>query len=231
MRQTPLKLATALLPFAAVLCAAPLHAQGRGGAAGRAGFARPGFAGAGFARAGLARPVRRHAYNGYGSAFLAAPYFYPDYGPDLLPPEEEPIFVPVQPAPPPAPPAPAAPPAESLLLENRGGQWVRIPTGNNVPAVAEPNAANSTQAAPPEPPAEKLPPAILVFRDGHTEQIDKYTIQGSILFTSANYWATGSWQRKIPLTDLDIPATLKQNADRGGKFTLPTSPNEIVVRF
>ncbi len=107
----------------------------------------------------------------------------------------------------------------------------RIPTGNNVPAFTEPTAANAAQTAAPEPPAEKLPPAVLVFRDGHTEQFDKYTIQGGTIFTSADYWATGSWQRKIQLTDLDIPATLKQNAQSGGKFTLPTSPNEIVVRF
>jgi len=30
---------------------------------------------------------------------------------------------------------------------------------------------------------------------------------------------------------LDIPASLKLNNERGAKFSLPSGPNEIVVRF
>jgi len=30
---------------------------------------------------------------------------------------------------------------------------------------------------------------------------------------------------------LDIPATLKLNEERGGKFNLPSAPNQVVVRF
>ena len=75
-----------------------------------------------------------------------------------------------------------------------------------------------------------LPPAVLVFRDGHKEEIGGYTIVGDALYTSADYWTTGSWSRKVPIAELDIPATLKANQDRGGKFSLPSSPSEIVLR-
>jgi len=56
-------------------------------------------------------------------------------------------------------------------------------------------------------------------------------IQGDVLFTNADYWSTGSWTRKISLTDVDIPASLKLNKERGTKFNLPSGPNEVVIRF
>ena len=128
------------------------------------------------------------------SAFLYPPYFYPDdefdYG--SVAPEAPPVQMVVAQAAP--PPAPAASPVEPLLLENRGGQWVRIPTGNQMaisqsgkPDIAQapslqPGIAIPTETAPPLP---ELPPAIVVFRDGHMEEVAKYMIQGNILFTNA----------------------------------------------
>ena len=50
------------------------------------------------------------------------------------------------------------------------------------------------------------------------------------IYSKADYWTTGSWTRKIQIADLDVPATLKLNQERGVKFALPASPNEIVVR-
>jgi hypothetical protein len=70
----------------------------------------------------------------------------------------------------------------------------------------------------------------LVFRDGHQEEIEKYTIIGPVIHIRADYWSTGSWTRKVAITDLDLPATLKVNRERGGKFSLPSGPNEVVVR-
>ncbi len=63
------------------------------------------------------------------------------------------------------------------------------------------------------------------------EELGKYMIQGVVLLTTADYWSTGSWTRKIPLAELDIPASLKLNRERGSKFNLPSGPNEVVVRF
>jgi hypothetical protein len=137
--------------------------------------------------------------------------------------------------------APAATPVEPLLLEIHDGKWVRVPTGSQLPTIIQTTQPGTVQATslPPgiaEPaavthPLPKLPPAIIVFRDGHMEEMEKYMIQGNILYTNADYWSTGSWTRKIPLAEVDIPASLKLNKDRGTKFNLPSGPNEVVIRF
>jgi len=56
----------------------------------------------------------------------------------------------------------------------------------------------------------------LVFRDKHTEEVQNYAIVGQTL------WILNAKRaRKIPLTQLDIPATKKANDDRGVDFQLP----------
>src|SRR5579863_5776110 len=118
----------------AVLLFAPSSpAQGRGGR-GSAGVSRARSSFRSGGRERLGRPYRRRFFNDAGLFF--PPYFYADdlefdNGP------EEPgattvQLIAAQPAPPPAPPAPAAHP---LLLEFHDGQWVRIPTGTEIPAV------------------------------------------------------------------------------------------------
>src|SRR4029077_944363 len=95
------------------------------------------------------------------------------------------------------------------------------------PSPAPPANPRRTQAA--EPPSQ-LPPAVLVFRDGHEEEIGKYLIVGATIYTSSDYWSSGSWTRKVQMADLDVPATLKLNQERGAKFTLPSGPSEVMVR-
>ena len=193
------------------------------------------------ARAGFVR-IRQHRVFP-GSGFLS-PYFYPGYDYDYEP------FVPQAPPPPPPqeaiappapPPAPAASPAEPLVLEYQGNQWVRVASYDQLPASEQPAPpgrpapgrglrsaiAGRTEAAQPPP---ELPSAVLVFRDGHQEEVQKYTIMGGVIYASADYWSTGSWTRKVPIAELNVPATLKQNRERGAKFTLPSGPNEIVIR-
>jgi hypothetical protein len=53
---------------------------------------------------------------------------------------------------------------------------------------------------------------------------------GTTLYAKADYLATGAWTRKVQLADLDLPATVKQNQQRGLKFELPSGPNEVVLR-
>lgn len=193
------------------------------------------------ARSGFVR-IRQHRVFP-GSGFLS-PYFYPGYDYDYEP------FAPQEPPPPPPqaavappapPPVPAATPAEPLVLEYQGGQWVRVAsygqlaTGEHSAPPGEPAPARGLRSSMAgrseagQPPLE-LPPAVLVFRDGHQEEVEKYTIMGGVIYTSADYWSTGSWTRKVPIAELNLPATLKQNQERGGKFTLPSGPNEIVIR-
>jgi hypothetical protein len=83
-------------------------------------------------------------------------------------------------------------------------------------------------AAPPA--TRELPPAVLVFRDGRTEEVSDYTIMSGTIYSKADYWSSGSWTRKIQIADLDVPATLKQNQERGLSFVLPSGPNEVVMR-
>jgi hypothetical protein len=76
----------------------------------------------------------------------------------------------------------------------------------------------------------ELPPAILVFRDGRQLSIASYAIIGPTLYQSAGYWTDGYWTKKIELADLDLPATVRLNRDRGIEFLLPTAPNQIITR-
>ena len=69
-----------------------------------------------------------------------------------------------------------------------------------------------------------------MFRNGHQEEIGKYLISGTTIYAGADYWSGGSWTRKVQLAELNVPATLKLNQDRGARFTLPSSPEEVMIR-
>ncbi len=180
---------------------------------------------------------------GRGGLLFPYPYFYPDSdagydSPPAAPPQV--IVVPASaPVPPPAPPAPR----ESLLIEWQGDHFVRTtmsaqaaPGGQTVPDYSEKSAVSlpAERSAPSrtdavQPPRE-LPPAVLVFHDGRREEVSECTIMSGTIYSKADYWTTGSWTRKIQIADLDVPATLRLNQERGVKFVLPASPNEVVVR-
>jgi len=67
-------------------------------------------------------------------------------------------------------------------------------------------------------PAEEQEPTLLVFRDGHKQEIRNYAIVGQMLW---DFGAKGT--RKIPLSDLDLDTTRKLNDERGVDFVLPKS--------
>jgi len=75
-----------------------------------------------------------------------------------------------------------------------------------------PQASHEIAAEPPQ------PPTTLVFKDGHQLEIENYAIVRQTL-----YDLTPRHPRKIALADLDLPATQKQNDDRGVIFQLPPS--------
>jgi len=208
------------LPLMAVaLCSTNLLAQNHTGGpihgSSGAGVHRPsGGVGITFGDGRARRPFRRRPF------FYGAPYFYSDY--DSYAPEYQ--------APPPAPqPAPvvqvkAEPLPDPVLLELRGNQWVRV---TNFGAASE-QALGPESAAPT--PHTEMPPAILVYRDGHSEEVSSYSIIGRVMYTKSDYWTSGAWTRTIQIADLDVPATLKQNQQRGVKFDLPSGPDEVVIR-
>jgi hypothetical protein len=232
-----------LAMLGATVFVSPAQAQRHGGfasaPAGRNGMA---LSRGGGMRAGIMGQRRTRRVFAGSSAF--APYFYSDYdygyGYDSEPGMAE--------APPPqiiaqaaqeGSPAPVLEAPESLVLELHGDHWVRVTNYGESQSQPEPehasNLASTVPAANPrrtqaaEPPSE-LPPAALVFRDGHEEAIGKYMIVGATIYTSADYWSSGSWTRKVQIAELDVPATLKLNQERGARFSLPSGPNEVMVR-
>jgi hypothetical protein len=95
---------------------------------------------------------------------------------------------------------------------------------NEVQKLREEEAERSAPPSPPQPSpqpqsnAAPPPPATLVFRDGRTQKADNYAIAGSTVWVFTERRA-----RKIPLSELDIPATRKVNEERGVPFPLPPS--------
>ncbi|MGC1596211.1 MAG: hypothetical protein WA774_12710 [Candidatus Acidiferrales bacterium] len=180
---------------------------------------------------------------GFSSGSAFAPYFYSDYDSEPEAVEPPPAQVVGQAA---QPSLPALLPnkAGALVLELQDDHWVRItnsgqsqsdgqsslPQSERVsnPLSATPSATlRRTQA---DEPSSVLPRAVLVFRDGHEEEIAKYIIVGATIYTSADDWSGSSWTRKIQIADLDVPATLQLNRERSEKFCLPSGPNEVMIR-
>lgn len=73
------------------------------------------------------------------------------------------------------------------------------------------------------PPTEReLPPTVLVYRDHRQVEVRNYAIAGNTIFDFGPHWT-----RKIAIADLDIPATVAANEERGVEFRLPNSPVKI----
>ena len=102
------------------------------------------------------------------------------------------------------------------IFDRRGsGADSYVPPEKSVPA--HPSAEYS-QADPPVPePARE--PTVLIYKDGHKIEVGNYAIVGATLFD-----LTPGHSRKVPLADLDLQATQKQNDDRGVTFQIPQLP-------
>ena len=180
---------------------------------------------------------RAPLYN--ASLLYGVPYLFADYPTTSYAPTPAPQVIVVQPAVPTPESQPDLKP-QSVLIEAKGDQYVRLNAHNpefdshtgNQPAegsrlnssLSRPHASASSLAPVP------LPPAILIYRDGRTEQVPDYAIIGGILYARGNYWEQGYWSKPIQIAALDIPATIHANHERGVKFVLPSSPNEVITR-
>jgi hypothetical protein len=139
---------------------------------------------------------------------------------------------------------------QPLMIELQNGRYVRVNSaavdGEALPInftaksqVSKPGHVSSAKLAtdPTQPsistarPEHSLPPALLVFRDGHTEEVRDYTIADGILYARGDYYTDGYWNKKIDLASLDVTQTEQANASRSVKFVLPSSPNEVITRF
>ena len=140
------------------------------------------------------------------------------------------------------PPATPSKPPEALVMELRGDHWVRLTSFGPMDIGGQSNEAQSGQSSAPtqtkrpvasirtQAPSE-LPAAVLVFRDGHREEIAKYTIVGTTIYLKEDFWSSGAWTRKIPIAELNLAATLQVNQERGANFSLPSRPSEVIVRW
>jgi hypothetical protein len=81
----------------------------------------------------------------------------------------------------------------------------------------DPAPASVSPPAPSEAdPLVSQPATVLVFKDGRQLEIENYAIVGNTL-----YDLSGGARHKIPLADLDLGATVKQNDERGIDFRVP----------
>lgn len=67
-----------------------------------------------------------------------------------------------------------------------------------------------------QPDTQVVPTTVLIFRDQHKEEVQNYAIVGQTLWNFAP-----QHKQKIPLSDLDLAATIKANDDRGVEFHVP----------
>ncbi|MGA7221089.1 MAG: hypothetical protein WBX38_22430 [Candidatus Sulfotelmatobacter sp.] len=127
----------------------------------------------------------------------------------------------------------AAASSQPLMIELQNGRYVRVnPSAVDgearelaAPSEAQISKAGSTSVA------HDLPPAVLIFRDGHSEEVRDYTIADGALYARGDFYRDGYWNKKIELSSLDVAETARANDARNVKFVLPSSSNEVIARF
>jgi hypothetical protein len=113
-------------------------------------------------------------------------------------------------------------PPDATDPEYQGGQTMfdrRGPGTSRASEQPDDSAPQDRSVTPPAPapaPVSNQPDTVLVFKDGHQLEVANYAIVGSTLFD-----LTEGHRRKIPLSELDLMATAKQNDDRGIDFQVP----------
>lgn len=178
----------------------PLHVAGGNGPL-PGGFAHSGHVAVGPSAPAHHRPDnrgnhRRNSAYGYGYGYVyGVPYYMPYYDAEGDQPEEQ------------TPPQQVSQPRNGTTIFEHNGQV----------AQDEDRYAAREERSEPAPGNNVAPlaPTVLVFRDGHQQEIDSYAIAGSKLIV------LGERPQKISLSDLDLDATAKLNDDRGVDFKLP----------
>jgi hypothetical protein len=138
--------------------------------------------------------------------------------------------------------------AASLLIEWQGDRYVRRTSATTTSARdtqpdyvadAKPGAPTNAKTARSSqlpskvdrtPNPSELPPTTFIFRDGHREESDSYSIISGVIYARGDYWTTGQWAKQIKLSQLDLPATVKANQQQGVTFRVPSASNEVITR-
>jgi hypothetical protein len=139
------------------------------------------------------------------------------------------------------PPAAAETPTvktPSLLIELQGDRYVRFGgttrsaeassqarDGSAVAATSQPTIPSSHIAQ------ESLSPTVLIYRDGHREEVADYAIVGRVIYAHRTHDEQIGYElNNIQVSALDVPATVRANRETGISFVLPAGPNEVVTR-
>ena len=139
----------------------------------------------------------RNGYGYYGSGGYVYPYYVPYYDTSA---DYDP-----------GPYLYSGPPPEQTLhivVDTPPAQREADPGDNDASAPAAAKPKHEHDASP-------VDPTVLVFRDGHKLEVTNYAIMGQTLYVF------DTRTQKIALGDLDVPATIKANDDRGVEFQLP----------
>ncbi|MCU1272000.1 MAG: hypothetical protein JWN74_3294 [Acidobacteriaceae bacterium] len=80
------------------------------------------------------------------------------------------------------------------------------------------NTQNEQSPKPNTEPVVPEPSTVLVFKDGHQQEISNYAIVGNTLYDLSD-----GRSKKVQLADLNLTATVKENDQRGVEFQLPTA--------
>jgi hypothetical protein len=105
---------------------------------------------------------------------------------------------------------------------DRGPRHRDDTAARQAPREPAPKATAATDPAdPPEEPVASQPATVLIFKDGHKSEVQNYAIVGGTLLDCSD-----GRSHKILLADLDLPATLKANDDRGVDFQIPAKTTQ-----
>ncbi|HVP56005.1 MAG TPA: hypothetical protein VMU45_13515 [Candidatus Eisenbacteria bacterium] len=105
----------------------------------------------------------------------------------------------------------SGPPAEQTLhivVDTAPARHDAIADDDYPPPSVKPDSKHANDARP-------IDSTVLIFRDGHRQEVTNYAIMGHTVYVFDNR------TQKIALGDLDLPATIKVNDDRGVDFQLP----------
>lgn len=155
------------------------------------------------------------------SSGFGYPLFYADYSASPgVPPAPQVVIVEER------APQPEAKP-EPIMIEWQGDRFVRYggaETGARSPDYSEAASTGHKRSEV----SHEVPPVVLVYRDGHREEVSDYVITRGVLYAQQDSWQQNS--RSVRLSVLDMAATFKRNRDNGVDFTLPLGPNDVVTR-
>jgi len=203
-----------------------LTAQG-----GRGGFAGGGFAGGAKGGAGRIaivggsgrRGFRGNRGFGYGYGYGAwySPYAYDSLDWDLpywdyvnFPPSDDYSANPAYPPPGYGPAEYGPPPVRPQPTANVPQRYVASPKLIEVPESGK------------EPAERPQPPAVFVLNNGEHLESSHY-----VLSAESAQIEVGRQQRIIPISSLDVDATLAANQQRGVQISIPTRQNSLFVSF